>query len=546
MRKRAAVSLLLVGAVLAACGTVDGGVTATRSRRNDAIPVVTGSTTPSTDTPSTDTPSTDTPSTDTPSTDPGGTTNPNDPNATVPDDTTFDTRPPEAAIPVPADQKIIDFGSTKTPQAYDGFLIAAFQDIEKFWAEQMPATFGKPFEPLAGGIFAAYKSRTESIPGCGNARTTFRDVEGNAFYCSQGDFIVYDDDELLPQLVSSLGQSAVGVVLAHEFGHAIQQRNGDFDQPTILKEQQADCFAGAWSAHVSRGEADGLSFGDAEIKNGLIAMIQVADPVNGDVRDPNAHGTGFDRVGAFQDGFLGGTERCKTFFTEDRQKSLIDISFDPRGNGGNLPFIDPAPDPETGPSDIVTLMPKDLDLFWVQKLAGVEGANFTPPTLDVYQKLSPPACNGQSGDFAAQRIFFCTATNQIMVEQQFAESLATPPDGIGDLADGYLIGEAYSEAVQQTLGSSLTAKKRVLLNDCFTGAWVAADIPSDPTNPRSAPVGGGGLTLSAGDLDEAIITALFRSDDSSDENKRGTAFEKISSFRGGVLGGIDACRAQLG
>jgi hypothetical protein len=66
---------------------------------------------------------------------------------------------------------------------------------------------------------------------------------------------------------------------------------------------------------------------------------------------------------------------------------------------------------------------------------------------------------------------------------------------------------------------------------------------SDPSSP---PVGGGTLTLSAGDLDEAIITALFRSDNSSDQDKRGTAFEKISSFRGGVLGGIDACRAQLG
>ena len=42
---------------------------------------------------------------------------------------------------------------------------------------------------------------------------------------------------------------------------------------------------------------------------------------------------------------------------------------------------------------------------------------------------------------------------------------------------GYLIGEAYSEAVQNTLNSSLEDKARVLVNDCLTGAWVADDVP---------------------------------------------------------------------
>ena len=32
----------------------------------------------------------------------------------------------------------------------------------------------------------------------------------------------YDDDSLLPSLVNDLGKEAVAVVLAHEFGHAVQ------------------------------------------------------------------------------------------------------------------------------------------------------------------------------------------------------------------------------------------------------------------------------------------------------------------------------------
>ncbi|MEO8697429.1 MAG: neutral zinc metallopeptidase [Acidimicrobiales bacterium] len=259
------------------------------------------------------------------------------------------------------------------------------------------------------------------MPGCGTPQTAYADVQGNAFYCRQGDFIGYDDDELMPKLVDSLGQSAASVVLAHEFGHAIQERAGEFSQPAILKKQQADCFAGAWAAHVARGEATGLKFGDAEIKQGLIAMIQVRDPVGGaGVADPNAHGSGFDRVGAFQDGFNGGPARCKTFFTENREKDLIDIPFDPAdANSGNLPVRDP-----TGNNvDIVTLVPKDLDRFWTNEMTK-KGVAFTPPTLQLFPEAGPlPTCNGVVPNALPKNVTLCSATNQILVDQVLVERL---------------------------------------------------------------------------------------------------------------------------
>ena len=386
VRVRALFAFLITGVLLAACGSVSSGVTATKARDNGVVapPDNTGDQSPDTTSPDTTTPGTDS----------------TDPDDTSPDNTTFDTQAPGTSIAVPADQDIIDFGDAKTPRNYDGFLIAAFKDIEAFWAVQFPATYSGAFKPLAGGIFAAYKARTTPIPGCDSPQTSYQDVEGNAFYCPDGDFIVYDDDFLLPELVKSLGESSVGVVLAHEFGHAIQARINELNEQTILKEQQADCFAGAWSAHVARGEADGLTFGDKELKQGLIAMIQVRDPIDGsaNVNDPNAHGTGFDRVGAFQDGFTGGTERCKTFFTEDRTKDLIDIEFDPRNPTGNLPF-----DNGTDGGDIKTLMPKDLDRFWVQKLNGIAGVSFTAPTLVLYsQDALPDLRRGQQGRLQGQ------------------------------------------------------------------------------------------------------------------------------------------------
>ena len=72
------------------------------------------------------------------------------------------------------------------------------------------------------------------------------------------------------------------------------------------------------------------------------------------------------------------------------------------------------------------------------------------------------------------------------------------------------------------------------------GAWVAYIVPPIPETREDT------LQLSAGDLDEAVITAIARSDASSDTNVSGSAFEKIDAFRTGVLGGLNVCREAIG
>ena len=486
-------SILLV---LAGCAVVQPGVAATNSRQNEGRPI-----------------------------------QPNNPSATTVD-TTPDT------VPIPVQEGIIDFGANHQDNGYDGYLTAALSDIETFWKEQYPAVYGGDFQPLTGSIYAAYPDRTEPIPGCGTPQTTYLDVQGNAFYCVEGDFMVYDDAELLPQLVKQLGQSAVAVVLAHEFGHAVQFRANEFEQPTILKEQQADCFAGAWAAHVARGESDVINFSDEDISGGLIAMIQVRDPVEtGGTIDEGSHGTGFDRVGAFQDGFLGGPDRCKTFFTEGRESQLINIPFnrdDP--NNGNLPLIDPNPDPTDGPADVVTLLPEDLNRFWTAQLA-TNNLTLNPPTVTLFSESgAAPTCEGADGSQFEHSIEYCTASNTIFVDQDFAETSIADPL-LGDMSVGYLIAHGYSENVQTVLGSTLVAEPRQLLDDCLTGAWIRDDLPPQPD--------GRPLYLSAGDLDEAIVTAIFRGDSTSNTNVNGSAFEKVDAFRSGVLGGMPACQERI-
>lgn len=434
---------------------------------------------------------------------------------------------------------VVDFGDAG-PQhpEYDGFLTAAFGDIQAFWEEAYPATYGTAWEPLGGGIYAAYPERESPIPGCGSPVSSYQDVQqGTAFYCIDGDFMAYDDADGLPALVELLGKEAVAVVLAHEFGHAIQARTGEWDQLGLLKEQQADCFAGAWTAHVAAGESDVIRFDDAAVRAGLVAMIYVRDPVEGNgLSDPLAHGTGFDRVGAFQDGFEGGPARCATFFTDDRLSTLIDIPFDASDVfGGNLPIIDENPDPDIGPNDIVTLIPGSLDFYWTE-LAAANGVPFTPPTFQPFSTDGPyPDCPGIDPASWQNSVQFCAADNVVYWDLEFATGLSLD-ELTGDMSVGYLFSHAYADAIQDALNSSATGEPRALYSDCLTGAWVSYIVPPIPEDREDQ------LVLSAGDLDEAIVTAIARADEHTDDDVNGSAFEKITAFRAGVLGGLNVCR----
>lgn len=494
---RLAVVLLAAGILISACGEFDQGVIA---RRSDATEIEPANTVPSN-------------------------TDPSNP-----------LEPTEDTTPAPADGGIIDFGDAKPEKSYDNYLNAAFADITEFWAEQYPLVYGEPFEPVSG-IYAHYPER-ESLPESCDGGVPFDAVAGNAFYTTCGDIIVYDDAELLPTLVENLGTAAVGVVAAHEYGHAIQARAGvlDLGLPTVDSEQQADCFAGAWAAHVARGESDTLTFSDDDVKGGIIAMIEVRDPPGIDVvADPSGHGTGFDRVGAFQEGFLNGVTRCAGFIENPYPR--IDLSFstvEEVDTGGNLAY-----------EEILAALPLALETFWGPTLTG-SSITFTAPTLVPFiPGGAAPDCEGLSAEVLTNDATYCASTNTIVYDEVFVQDLY---NRLGDLSFGYPLASAYSDAVQVALSSSLAGEPRELLNDCLVGAWIVDIVPSGEVNADGIPLANNPnqeILLSSGDLDEAVITAIALGDETSSTNEVGTAFEKIDSFRTGVLGGLSACQRRI-
>jgi len=445
-----------------------------------------------------------------------------------------------------ADPDAIDFGDEKPPRPWDDFLSVALADVETWLEAEFEPAFGIPFTPLEGGIFAAYPERTSPIPGCGTPTSTFEQIQqGGAIYCFLGDFIAYDDTPsgVVGSLATNFGPVTFGLVLAHEYGHALQERTGALlrdDLNTVDLEQQADCVAGAWAGRANAGLAPGITFDDTDVRAGLISMISIEDPIGIDPNAPGGHGSGFDRVGAFQVGFREGLARCATLV--DDPLPLTPILFDAGDpNQGDAPF-------GFGENDLFGFLVPDLNLLYDNDL-DARFPDFRRLELVAVQSESDVACDAPTGFFPLG-VELCSETDTAYVNEPVARDLY---DQFGDFGPAYLLGLVWAEHAQTTSNSALTGEERQLRNDCLTGAWVSSVIPVLDQNGRPILDDDGFIQLpqprdpdraasvSDGDLTEAILALITIGDPEIDTNVLGTAFEKTDAFRSGTLGGIAAC-----
>ncbi|MCW2791955.1 MAG: putative protein of unknown function zinc metallopeptidase [Nocardioides sp.] len=403
------------------------------------------------------------------------------------------------------------------PADLDQTLQATAGSLREFWSAELPRIYDKPFEDLAGGI----QPKTQDSPPwtCNGERVTYDDIRGNAFYCGgkNDDYIAYDAAYLLPKLDKSFGALTPAVVLAHEFGHAVQHRAG-VNAPSVVIELQADCFAGAWVAYAQQSAGDPVAVEETALDSSIRAIPLLRDQPGTAATNPKAHGLGFDRVNAFQTGYESGAGRCATF---------------PDGNVvvTELPFRTPAELQTGGNLDFGAAVPffvGHLDSYWSVTLPQLPGAPvYQRPARNPVPSPPLPDCAADPGYDPGAVTAYCASSNAV--------SWATAPlarlhVSIGDMATGAALSETWARAAQAQAGLATTGAAAELQQVCFTGAWVAAIASS------SSPV-----QLSPGDVDEVLLTVLSPLSTDEVDAVQSTSFERADAFRTGLLNGLPAC-----
>jgi predicted metalloprotease len=196
----------------------------------------------------------------------------------------------------------------------------AFSSADKTWATLF-AQGGKQFEQPK---LVFYSGNGQS--GCGAAQSAM-----GPFYCPS-DQGVYLDTSFFQELAQKFGASgdfAQDYVIAHEFGHHIQNLLGTSDRVSSLQrrssetdgnklsvmlELQADCFAGVWAArNRDRMDPDDLAEGMTAAK--AIGDDTLQREMQGRVvPDSFTHGTSEQRMTWLKRGIdTGDPGQCDTF-----------------------------------------------------------------------------------------------------------------------------------------------------------------------------------------------------------------------------------------
>ena len=208
-------------------------------------------------------------------------------------------------------------------------VVAEIDSIQDYWTQAL------------GGRY----TETDTVFFNGSVQTSCGAASSGSgpFYCP-GDQLVYIDLTFFDQLESQFGAEGGtfvdAYVLAHEYGHHVQNLLGTNQQVTpgetgptsgsVRLELQADCYAGTWANHAETvpdesGQPLIADITDDDIARALDAAGRIGDDFiqrnlgSGRVdQDAFTHGSSEQRQKWFTTGYqTGDPNQCDTFGTDD-------------------------------------------------------------------------------------------------------------------------------------------------------------------------------------------------------------------------------------
>ncbi|MFC4127100.1 metallopeptidase [Nocardia rhizosphaerae] len=409
--------------------------------------------------------------------------------------------------------------------AIDTLALNAIADIEEYWQTEYSKTFRGDFKPASKYLsWSARAPESEAVQFC--LSSTYKLI--NAAYCPLDHTIGWDRAVLLPLLVNKYKEMSVVMVLAHEYGHAIQAQadllRGIFTDK-LVKEQQADCLAGVFLRHVAEGNSKHFTLNTTDGLNGVLgATVAVRDR---DPNDPDAvHGSAFERVTAVQMGYTEGAKSCKDIDEDEieQRRGGLPVTFEEGEREEQLPVN------EETLSSLATQLGKSMPVE-------------NPPTFD-YTGVTRNCASTTT----TEPVSYCPGRNTIGTDlPAMAERAGEGEAGANEPLSAVVTGDfdaavvfvsRYALAVQRDRNLSLTgAATAGLRTACLSGA-LTTKLSEPGSDPR----------LSAGDLDEAVSGLLADGLAAADVNGEVVAsgYQRLEAFRTGVLDGEQACLTTFG
>jgi predicted metalloprotease len=410
----------------------------------------------------------------------------------------------------------------------DRLTLLAVNDVADFWEQNYIASLDGSFEPIERLV--SYDSEDPSSPAvCGTETYD----EPNAFYCPSRQIMAWDRSVMVPTGREFFGDVSIAALMAHEYGHAVQHMAGIVDDSTtvIVSEQQADCFAGTYIRWVAEGRSPrfSLSTGDG-LNHVLAAAITLRDPILGPQDSEmleEGHGTALDRVSAFQMGFVSGASECAKIDLAEIEERRGDIPM-------ALP-LDQAGDVQSGE------VPIDEDTL--DTLMEALGEVYQPSEAPTLSYDTESCANAQP----SPPVSYCPDTNTLSVDLPSLQQLGEAADESnnvllqGDNSALSVVTSRYALAMQHENGDPVDTPVAALRTACLTGVAQRAmaetiDLPS-----------GKSLTLTAGDLDEAVSGLLTNGLAGSNADGRTVpaGFTRIVAYRSGLGGDRELCSKRF-